>query len=410
MLYLIAGLLLLLALGFTVWPLLRARRGTAPVASRVELMRALYRDRVAELDREAGGGQLDQEIRAEVEEELGANLLDEYQQAKAQADAMAAAEAATPGGGRRTAVLAVALLVPVLAALVYWSVGEPAAPQIAGAAEVLRLDPQHDRVRIERWRDRLEARVAASPGDGQSWFLLGVARLQLGSFGPAADAFASAAERTGSDPNLELYWLQARYLAAGGSLDERSRAIAARLLEARPNHPLVLEMFAIDAYRGGDYRQAVEYLNRALGNDLARAQTEALLAGLAQARSRMEPLEPSVDVAVSAPADAPREATLFVIARPPGGGMPYAVVRRPARLLPLEVRLDDTVSMTDARPLSAAEAFEVVVRLSRSGTAAPAPGDWEWRSEVLRPAQLAEPVRLAAELVPPGPAHPAAGR
>jgi cytochrome c-type biogenesis protein CcmH len=400
MLYLIAGLLLALALAFTLWPLLRPRHGIRPVTSRVDLMRALYRDRVAELDREAGAGQLDAEIRGEVEEELGANLLDDYQQARAQADAQAAAEAAAPASGRRAALWAVALLVPVLAALVYLSVGEPAAPQIAGASEVLGLDPQTDRVRIERWRDRLEARVAARPEDGQSWFLLGVARLQLGNFAPAADAFASASERTGRDLNLDLYWLQARYLAAGGSLDERSRAIAARVLESRPDHPLVLEMYAISAYRAGDYRQAVKFLNRALGNDLSRGQFEALLAGLAQARSRMEPLNPSVDVAVSAPA-APRDATLFVIARPPGGGMPYAVVRRPARLLPLEVRLDDTVSMTDTRPLSGAEAFEVVVRLSRSGSAAPAPGDWEWRSDVLRPGAVSEPVRLAAELSPP---------
>jgi len=410
MLYLIAGLLLALALAFTLWPLLRPRSGIRPVTSRVDLMRALYRDRVAELDREAGAGQLDAEIRSEVEEELGANLLDDYQQASVQADAQAAAEAAAPAAGRRAALWAVALLVPMLAALVYWSVGEPAAPQIAGASEVLSLDPQTDRVRIERWRDRLEGRVAARPADGQSWFLLGAARLQLGNFAAAADAFASASERTGSDPSLDLYWLQARYLAAGGSLDERSRAIAARVLEARPNHPLVLEMYAISAYRAGDYRQAVEFLNRALGNDLSRGQLEALLAGLAQARSRMKPLDPSVDVAVSVPSSAPRNATLFVIARPPGGGMPYAVVRRPARLLPLEVRLDDTVSMTDARPLSGAEAFEVVVRLSRSGTAAPAPGDWEWRSEVLRPGELASPVRLAADLAPPGEGRPAAGR
>ena len=92
---------------------------------------------------------------------------------------------------------------------------------------------------------------------------------------------------------------------------------------------------------------------------------------------------------------------MFVIARPPGGGMPYAVVRRPARLLPLDVTLDDTVSMSPARPLSGAEAFEVVVRLSRSGTAAPAPGDWEWRSDVLRTGELGSAAELDARLRPP---------
>jgi hypothetical protein len=82
--------------------------------------------------------------------------------------------------------------------------------------------------------------------------------------------------------------------------------------------------------------------------------------------------------------------------------MPYAVVRRPANLLPLSVRLDDTVSMSRELQLSDASEFEVVVRLSRAGAPTAAPGDWEWRSEVLQVADLTEPVRLKADLAPRG--------
>jgi cytochrome c-type biogenesis protein CcmH len=407
MLWFTAGGLVALALAFAAWPFIRQARarepGRAVSGDRGAAMRALYRDRVAEIEREAGAGQLDPELRREVEEELGANLLDEFRQA----EATPAGRDSAPRPGPRLALWATVAALPLLAALVYLSVGEPDATDLAGASEVLRLDPAEDRVALERWRDRLARRVARTPGDGQSWYLLGVARLQLGDFAPAAEAFASASARVGNDPGIDIYWLQARYLADGGSLDAESRAIAARVLESRPNHPLVLEMYAIDAFRAGDYRQSVAYLNRALGNDLSAPQAEALLAGLAQARSRMEPLTPSVEVAVRAgdgvqpqAIGSPR-ATVFVIARPPGGGMPYAVVRRPARLLPLAVTLDDTVSMSPARPLSGADAFEVVVRLSRSGTAAPAPGDWEWRSDVLRTAELGAGAELEAALAPP---------
>jgi cytochrome c-type biogenesis protein CcmH len=269
---------------------------------------------------------------------------------------------------------------------------------------VLQLDPERDRAELESWRARLDRRVALEPADGQSWFLLGSAGMQLGDFGPAAEAFARAAEIAGPDPVVDVYWLQARYLAQGGEIDPRTREIADRILSRQPSHPLVLELFAIDAYRKGAYRESVTYLNRALGNDLTDAQLEALLAGLEAARGRMEPLLPRVDVAVSAAPDAPRDAVLFVIARPPGGGMPYAVIRRPARLLPLSVQLDDTASMNPDLPLSVAPAFEVVVRLSRSGTPAPQPGDWEWRSAPLAAADLTAPVSLTAALAPPDPA------
>jgi cytochrome c-type biogenesis protein CcmH len=115
----------------------------------------------------------------------------------------------------------------------------------------------------------------------------------------------------------------------------------------------------------------------------------------------MEPLLPRVDIAVSTSSAPPAGATLFVIARPPGGGMPFAVVRRPASELPLDIVLDDTVSMNPALPLSAAPAFEVVARISLSGTPAPHPGDCEWRSEVFAPETMTAPAALAAELAPP---------
>ena len=78
------------------------------------------------------------------------------------------------------------------------------------------------------------------------------------------------------------------------------------------------------------------------------------------------------------------------------------VAARPAAMLPLSVRLDDTTSMSEALPLSGAEAFEVVVRLSRDGTPGGGPGDWEWRSEVLQVADLSAPVKLDVLLAPGG--------
>ena len=59
---------------------------------------------------------------------------------------------------------------------------------------------------------------------------------------------------------------------------------------------------------------------------------------------------------------------IFVIARPPGGGMPYAVARRPASLIPLSVVLDDFVAMTANRKLSSASSFEIAVFFSAAST------------------------------------------
>jgi cytochrome c-type biogenesis protein CcmH len=198
-----------------------------------------------------------------------------------------------------------------------------------------------------------------------------------------------------------MAWLQARYMAGGGSVDPLTREIAQRVLEQNPNQPLVLELFAIDAFRQENYREAVSLLNRALSGSVGENQRNALSAGLSEARKRLGDLTPSLDINIAAATSAPAGATLFVIARPVGGGMPYAVVRRAAPQLPLTVRLDDAVSMNPALALSAAGEVEVVVRLSLSGAPMAHPGDWQWQSPTISLEALDAPVSLQATLSPP---------
>ena len=123
-----------------------------------------------------------------------------------------------------------------------------------------------------------------------------------------------------------------------------------------------------------------------------------------QIRQGMEDAPAGVRVAVQvAEADAsavPHRGALFVIARPIGGGMPYAVVRRPAILMPISVQLDDLVSMSPDRKLSDADHFEVVVRISQTGNAMPEAGDWQWVSEPLSLA-AGQPIDLSVDLIPP---------
>jgi cytochrome c-type biogenesis protein CcmH len=403
MFWIVATALLAVALAFTVLPLLRVRgaRSRDDLDGRKSMISALYRDRVTELEAEAAAGQIDAELRAQVVEELGASLLDDYRAAEvATAGSTGSAAASAPAAGRRWSAWLMALLLPVAALLVYLSVGEPDGMRLAGATEVLRLDPHTERDELLAWSERLTRRVERRPEDSQSGYLLAISLLQTGQYAKAAEAFARVHAQVGDDGNITPYWLQASYLAAGGELDPATRRIAERMLESQPGHPLVLEMFAIDAYRSGEYRTAVEYLNRALNNPLAPPQFASLLSGLNEARARMGDLQPSIDVDVALPDGAPAGGTLFVIARPPGGGMPYAVVRRPADLLPVSIRLDDTVSMSQDLRLSSAAAIEVVVRLSRNGTPTAHPGDWEWQSGVFEVADLQSPVRLDAALKP----------
>jgi cytochrome c-type biogenesis protein CcmH len=257
-----------------------------------------------------------------------------------------------------------------------------------------------DIAELQSWQIRLSAWVAKHPQDNSSWYLLGHAYLKLDRFAEATEAFATTSKIVGDDLNVLLYWLQARYLRDRGILDEVSRSLADKLLAEHPNFPVVLEMLALDAFRREDYPASIRLLHRALSSTTDLNQQGVFATAIEQVRNNIEIPPAGVTVEVTAPDGVPGEATVFVIARPVGGGMPYAVVRRSAGAVPFSTRLDDLASMSEARLLSSAPAFEVIVRLSRAGVAAAQPGDWQWQSNELT-LDSGELSVLQAQLVPP---------
>ena len=75
-------------------------------------------------------------------------------------------------------------------------------------------------------------------------------------------------------------------------------------------------------------------------------------------------------------AKASPEDTVFIFARPVGGGRaPLAILRKQVKDLPLDFTLDDSLSMSPAMRLSGAREVQVGARVSKSGTAIPQTGD-----------------------------------
>lgn len=385
MFYLLCVLMGLVAAACVCWPLL-TRRGVVAEISHDEVVKDVYRQRFDEL----GGETADGILRGEIENELGAVLLTESLGDVDQ----------THLANQKTGVSwLLALLVPVIGVMVYFSIAEPGLQNIRGAEQVLSMAA--DDAELPGWQQRLEAHTTRSSQDDKSWYLLGHVYLKQGDYPSAAQAFARTAQLAGEDLNVQVYWLQSRYLAAGGVLDDFSRDLARQVLDQEPTLGVVLEILALDAFRTGDTEQAITLLNRALtgANDLQRQASFAT--AIRQVRDGMADPPAGVSVSVSASGTPAPQASVFVVARPVGGGMPFAAVKQPAFLLPFEVRLDDLVSMSPTRKLTDAAEFEVLVRLSESGNAMPQQGDWQWISSPLN-LSVTGLTALDATLTPPG--------
>ena len=414
--------LMIAALGFC-WPLWRAGKsepdarggsaqgGTdapgAALTQRQAYNAELYRSYEAELALDTS---MDADTRAALLADRARQLLDDSAHLSATlADPAATARSMGIGLAGKLLLLGVLLGGSVL---VYSRLGTPEAEHLLAARDILHLPALGEEdanaaahaAQLRELTGGLRAHTRRKPAEAGSWYLLGIGELKLGAYAAAADAFAQAHELVGADANLDLYWLQARLLADEGRLSSATREIAQRVLATEPNQPMVLNMLALAAFRSSEFDTAVGYLNSALSNELTDGQRELLRSGFAQAREALGVDGPTVDIDLQLAEPAPAGAVLFVIARPVGGGMPYAVVRRPGAAVPERVRLDDAVSMNPANPLSAASEVEIVARLSLSGRPQAGPGDWQWQSEPLNLAAQAStgtPIRLAAALNPP---------
>jgi cytochrome c-type biogenesis protein CcmH len=95
----------------------------------------------------------------------------------------------------------------------------------------------------------------------------------------------------------------------------------------------------------------------------------------------------TVSLSPALAAQARPEDTLFIFARAAQGPrMPIAILKKQVRELPLAFTLDDTMAMSPAMTLAKAGEVVVVARISRSGQAAPQPGDLFGESAPIKPA------------------------
>jgi cytochrome c-type biogenesis protein CcmH len=260
--------LCVLALAFVVIPLLREPRG-AIGPSRREVVLAVHRDRVAELDQDLASGTLTAERHARALADLERELLDSGV-VEAQTD---------PNGDSRgqrrlakVAALASMALLPFLAVGTYLSVGysEEVFAARAPASQAMpppqQAEPSDEEMTREFTRlvEGLQVRLAQEPEDLESWVLLGRTLVFLDEFEAAGRAFGEAL-RHGGDRHPGVLVRYADVLAElEGSLAGEPTALIGRALAIDPEHPQGLWLAGTGAYQAEAFDEARAYWERLL--------------------------------------------------------------------------------------------------------------------------------------------------
>lgn len=293
MIWLGFGILAVFALGFVLWPLLRAQHTEA---GRKAHDITVYKAQLAEIGEELARGALTEPEAAAAKLEIQRRLL--------RADA--AADIAAGHTTRTTALagtIAVFLLVPLLGGALYLQLGRPEAAQL-DLAQAQQRSAQEAKLRedTERLIAQLRERLAADPNRADGWLLLG--RSLLATDRPTEAIPALDRAITLEPDDVEGYALRAEALtlAADGSVTPQAQRDFRAVLEREPQHPGARYYLGLARLQEGDTRGAYDDWY-ALAAD---SPADAPWLDLVQARLRE--LAPRLGIALAQAVPAPKPA------------------------------------------------------------------------------------------------------
>jgi cytochrome c-type biogenesis protein CcmH len=226
--WLSAGVLTTAAVAVLLAALLRRPREESP---RADYDLGIYRDQLAELDRDMDRGVLSVDQAAAARTEIERRML-------LAAEAPAAVEpAASRRGGIATAVgLAVAL--PASALALYLTLGSPGTESqpFAGRELAPGEDPALSAALIEQISDR----IAEDPHDIEAWLLLARLHRATERYGEAAEAYRQVVSLSPGNPEAMSSLGEMLVAAADGEVTGEARQVFGQVLAADPGDPRAL--------------------------------------------------------------------------------------------------------------------------------------------------------------------------
>ncbi|MBX3575840.1 MAG: c-type cytochrome biogenesis protein CcmI [Rhizobiaceae bacterium] len=224
MFFWVSAILLTIGAVLAVLAPLTRKPGSAEPAASHDL--EVYRDQLAEVEREVERGTLDSTEADQARIEIQRRIL-----------GLAGDPGAGPAGGKggfaRMAGAAAVLSVPLVAWGVYGMLGSPDVPSQPLQAR-LEADPAD--ATVDELVARAEAHLATNPEDGRGWDVIAPVYLRLGRAEDSVRAYATANRLLGPSATRESGLGEALATTTGGVVGEEAVAAFERAVALEPGH------------------------------------------------------------------------------------------------------------------------------------------------------------------------------
>lgn len=291
-----------LAVAVLLLPLRRSRAAE----SRAGYDLAVYRDQLAELEREAAAGTLDAAEAQSARAEIARRAL-----AASKADAPAGPTAAPQA--LRGLALTLAVAAPLVGLSMYLAGGSPRLPDQPLAARLEAGQETGDQ-RIARLVGELQRRATERPDDPEIWQRIAVGLGALGRFEEAADAWRRVMRLTNDAVEHASAFAEMLVFAAQGSVTAEARALFERALAADPDDFRARFYLGVARQQQGDPRGALQdWVDM-----IAMAPPDAPWLAMVRARAEATASDSGIDFATVQPSDQARAAAARRVTPPAG--------------------------------------------------------------------------------------------
>jgi cytochrome c-type biogenesis protein CcmH len=225
MLWVVVALMTLAALGAVLWPL---RRRTGPGAADPNDV-AVYRDQLAEIDRDRVSGLIAAAEAEAARVEISRRLLAAAD--RVQGAGTGGVAAARP---RRFAAAAALVALPMGAIAFYLAIGSPGLPDEPLATRIAAAHNDHS---VQALFARVEAHLEQHPDDGRGWEVIAPIYMDLGRYDDAVKARENALRLLGATAEREAYLGEALTAAANGVVTAEAKTAFDRAIDRDKRDP-----------------------------------------------------------------------------------------------------------------------------------------------------------------------------
>ncbi|HTQ99347.1 MAG TPA: c-type cytochrome biogenesis protein CcmI [Candidatus Acidoferrum sp.] len=407
------ALLAALAVAFVLVPLRRLKAGEAAreLHIREEKNREVFAQRQLELEQEVKDGTVAAEDYQRLLAELQRAFLADMQSLQAVKTAPS-----TFAARLNWLPLALALLVPVAAGIIYFKKGAiddldlPAVMKSVDAAQ----DKEAQQAALDKVAATLAQRMQRRPQDLQNSYMLGTLYLGLDRFDDAIPVFKQMLTQMKPSPDRAAVLgqlAQAQYLKADNVMTPEVQATMSEAEALNPNERSVMGLHAVEAFLKRDFVTALKFWRRQLSDlqpgsedaETLRQRIAAIENNLPEdqkAAAQGPKLSVVIDLAPELKAKLSEDMRLFVFARNPQMPMPIVAQNLALPDFPYTLTLDNSMSMTGMQ-LESSPQLLVGARLSKSGTAVAQSGDLQVLSAPFELKSQNGPLKLVINSVVP---------